>query len=68
MMDQIYLNGVKATITIDRTFTIQSSTANTNTKYEDRQEIYIHGHRELIEQGVDEKGRKFYKINYNQKT
>ncbi|MET4080216.1 hypothetical protein ABIB40_000156 [Pedobacter sp. UYP30] len=26
--------------------------------------IYIHGKRELIEQGVDENGRKFYKIYY----
>lgn len=26
--------------------------------------IYIHGNRELIEQGVDEDGRKFYKIYY----
>jgi hypothetical protein len=30
--------------------------------------IYIHGNRELIEQGVDEDGRKFYKIYYNQET
>lgn len=30
--------------------------------------IYIHGNRELIEQGVDEKGRKFYKIFYSQET
>lgn len=27
-------------------------------------EIYIHGNRELIEQGVDDNGRKFYKIYY----
>ena len=26
--------------------------------------IYVHGNRELIEQGVDEKGRKYYKIFY----
>lgn len=26
--------------------------------------IYIHGNREMIEQGIDEKGRKFYKIYY----
>lgn len=26
--------------------------------------IYIHGRRELIEQGVDDRGRKFYKIYY----
>ena len=26
--------------------------------------IYIHGNRDLIEQGVDEQGRKFYKIFY----
>jgi hypothetical protein len=28
--------------------------------------IYIHGNKELIEHGVDEKGRKFYKIYYNE--
>ncbi len=28
--------------------------------------IYIHGNRELIEKGVDEKGRKFYKIFYDE--
>ncbi len=28
--------------------------------------IYIHGNRELIEKGVDDKGRKFYKIFYDQ--
>jgi len=27
--------------------------------------IYIHGNRELIEHGVDERGRKFYKIFYD---
>ncbi|ANI89606.1 hypothetical protein A9P82_10080 [Arachidicoccus ginsenosidimutans] len=26
--------------------------------------IYVHGNRELIEHGIDEKGRKFYKIYY----
>ncbi len=30
--------------------------------------IYIHGNRELIEQGVDEKGRKFYKIYYEEEN
>jgi hypothetical protein len=28
--------------------------------------IYIHGNREMIEQGVDPNGRKFYKIYYQQ--
>ena len=28
--------------------------------------IYIHGNRELIEQGVDADGRKFYKVYYDQ--
>lgn len=28
--------------------------------------IYIHGNRDLIEQGTDEKGRKYYKIYYNE--
>jgi hypothetical protein len=28
--------------------------------------IYIHGDRTKIEQGVDESGRKFYKIYYEQ--
>lgn len=30
--------------------------------------IYIHGNRELIEQGIDENGRKFYKIYYEQES
>ncbi len=30
--------------------------------------IYIHGNRELIEQGTDEKGRKFYRIFYEEES
>ena len=30
--------------------------------------IYIHGKRELIEQGVDPNGRKFYKIYYEEES
>lgn len=30
--------------------------------------IYIHGDRDLIERGVDEDGRKYYKIYYNEET
>lgn len=30
--------------------------------------IYIHGDRELIEQGIDENGRKYYKIYYETET
>jgi len=30
--------------------------------------IYVHGSRELIEQGVDEHGRKFYKIFYKEES
>ena len=30
--------------------------------------IYIHGDRELIEQGVEQDGRKYYKIYFNQET
>jgi len=30
--------------------------------------IYIHGNRELIEQGVDSDGRKFYKIYYEEEN
>ena len=30
--------------------------------------IYIHGNRDLIEQGVDEKGRKFYRIFYENES
>lgn len=30
--------------------------------------IYIHGNRELIEQGTDENGRKYYKIYYEQES
>lgn len=30
--------------------------------------IYIHGDRNKIQQGVDEKGRKFYKTYYEQEA
>lgn len=30
--------------------------------------IYIHGNREMIEQGIDENGRKYYKIYYEEET
>lgn len=30
--------------------------------------IYIHGNKDLIEKGVDEKGRKFYKIYYEEEN
>ncbi|MBK9193468.1 MAG: hypothetical protein IPO17_00460 [Flavobacteriales bacterium] len=30
--------------------------------------IYIHGDRNRIEQGVDEQGRKFYKIYYDKES
>jgi hypothetical protein len=30
--------------------------------------IYIHGNRDMIEQGVDKDGRKFYKIYYSQES
>lgn len=30
--------------------------------------IYIHGNRELIEQGIDENGRKYYKIFYEEES
>jgi len=30
--------------------------------------IYIHGDRDMIEQGTDEEGRKFYKIYYSQES
>jgi hypothetical protein len=30
--------------------------------------IYVHGSRDLIEQGIDEQGRKFYKIYYDRET
>ena len=30
--------------------------------------IYIHGDRELIEQGIDKDGRKFYKIYYEEEA
>lgn len=30
--------------------------------------IYIHGNRDLIEQGVDKDGRKYYKIYYEEET
>ena len=30
--------------------------------------IYIHGNKEMIEKGVDENGRKYYKIFYSEET
>jgi hypothetical protein len=30
--------------------------------------IYIHGNREMIEHGVDENGRKYYKIYYENES
>lgn len=30
--------------------------------------VYIHGNREMIEQGVDENGRKFYKLYYDNES
>ena len=30
--------------------------------------IYVHGNRELIEQGIDENGRKYYMIFYNEEN
>jgi hypothetical protein len=30
--------------------------------------IYVHGNRELIEKGVEEDGRKFYKIYYTEEN
>jgi len=30
--------------------------------------IYVHCHRKLIEQGLDEQGRKFYKIYYSEES
>jgi len=30
--------------------------------------IYIHGNREMLEQGIDENGRKYYKIYYEEET
>ena len=30
--------------------------------------LYVHGSRELIEQGIDEEGRKFYKIYYTEES
>ena len=27
--------------------------------------IYVHGNRQMIEQGVDENGKKYYKLYYN---
>ena len=30
--------------------------------------IYVHGDRELIEQGRDPDGRKYYKIYFNEET
>ena len=37
-------------------------------KVDKKLSIYVHGSRELIEQGVDEEGRKFYKIYYKEES
>ena len=30
--------------------------------------VYIHGKRDMIEKGVDEMGRKYYKLYYNEEN
>ncbi len=44
----------------------QSRSLKSIIKLDKNFDIYIHGNRELIEQGVDERGRKFYKIYYKE--
>jgi hypothetical protein len=44
----------------------QARVFNNVLKLDKNFDIYIHGNRDLIEQGVDENGRKFYKIYYNE--
>lgn len=58
-------------ITISENFSIsdtalkkQSKLIKSVIKLDKNFDIYIHGSRDLIEQGVDEKGRKYYKIYY----
>ena len=46
----------------------QARTIKSIIKLDKNFHIYVHGHRELIEQGVDEAGRKFYKIYYSEES
>ncbi|MBL7976646.1 MAG: nucleoid-associated protein [Candidatus Kapabacteria bacterium] len=62
-------------IIIDNNFTISESAFKKQArvfksvlKLDKNFHIYIHGNRELIEQGVEKDGRKFYKIYYNEEN
>lgn len=44
----------------------QSKTFKSVLKLDKNFHVYIHGNRELIEQGMDKDGRKFYKIYYEE--
>ena len=46
----------------------QASSIKSIIKLDKNFQIYVHGSRELIEQGVDEEGRKFYKIYYKEES
>jgi hypothetical protein len=62
-------------IEIEDNFTISASAVKKQSrvfksvlKLDKNFHIYIHGNRDLIEQGVDENGRKFYKIYFETET
>jgi hypothetical protein len=74
-----YFNQFKSTYTQERdleiadNFTISESAVKKQTrvlksviKLDKNFDIYVHGNRDLIEQGVDAGGRKFYKIYYQE--
>jgi hypothetical protein len=52
----------------DQAFKKQAKFFKSILKLDKNFHIYIHGNREMIEKGVDEQGRKFYKIFYQQEA
>jgi len=67
--------GEKAEEPIGKSFDIapqivkkQARTFKSVLKLDKNFHIYIHGNRDLIEQGIDERGRRFYKIYYEEES
>jgi hypothetical protein len=62
-------------VEVDNSFAIsaqavkkQSKTFKSVLKLDKNFHVYIHGNRNMIERGVDEKGRKFYKIYFEEES
>lgn len=63
----------KAEFGVTEDFDISEDAVKKNTKYfrsiiklDKNFHVYVHGNREMIERGVDEEGKKFYKLYYNE--